>query len=105
MSVLPKPAPTLIDLQRQRTTILALAERYGVTNIRIFGSVARGEATTESDIDFLVTVKEGVSMFDLVGLWLDLRELLGYEVSLVTDDDTPRQEHFMQRITDDLISL
>jgi predicted nucleotidyltransferase len=49
--------------------------------VRVFGSVARGEATPESDVDLLVQMRDGASMFDLVGLWLDLQDLLGCEVS------------------------
>jgi hypothetical protein len=73
--------------------------------VRVFGSVARGEATLESDIDLLVTVKDGASVFDLVGLWLDLQDLLGREVSLITDDLEPRRERFMHRISQDVVPL
>ena len=89
----------------KRQEILALVEQYGAYNVRVFGSVARGEAGPDSDIDLLVSVREGVSMFDLVGLWLDLQDLLGCEISLVTDDDHPRQERFMQRIQSDAVNL
>ncbi len=47
---------------------MRLANRYGAFNVRVFGSVARGEANTDSDIDLLISAREGVSMFDLVGL-------------------------------------
>ena len=87
----------------KREDIIRLAEKYGATNIRVFGSVARGEATLESDVDFLVTVKERVSVFELVGLWLDLQDLLGHEVSLVSDE-TP-DARFMKRVLQDAITL
>ncbi len=70
----------------QRKAILHLAEKYGASNVRIVGSVARGEATPTSDVDILVTFPVNKSVFNLVGLWLDLTELLEHEVSLLTDD-------------------
>lgn len=94
---------TLNELRQYKDEILRLAEQHGATNLRVFGSVARGESTPESDIDLLVTAKTGVSMFDMVALWLDLQELLGCEVSLITDgiDDT----RFLQRIQADAVPL
>lgn len=69
----------------KRDAILQLATRYGASNVRIFGSVARGEARPDSDVDFLVSFPPDRSIFDLVGLWLDLQDLLGREVDLSTD--------------------
>ena len=97
--------PTLTDLRAKRDEILQLAQQYGVYNVRVFGSVARGEATTDSDIDLLVSAHEGVSMFDLVGLWLDLQDLLGRKISLVTDDDHPQREGFMNKVREDAVAL
>jgi uncharacterized protein len=54
-------------------------------NVRIFGSVARREANEQSDIDFLVDLEAGRSLFDLGGLLVDLEELLGYPVDIVTE--------------------
>jgi len=96
---------SLDDLRRQRQAILELAEKYGAYNVRVFGSVARGEATPESDVDMMVATREGVSVFDLVGLWLDLQELLGREVSLITDNDDPRRERFMRSVLKDAVAL
>lgn len=76
---------TLADLQAIREEIFALAARHGADHVRVFGSVARGEATANSDVDFLVRFREGSSIFDQVGLWLDLKDLLGREVDLVAD--------------------
>lgn len=98
------PNLTLDDLRAHRAEILALADRYGAYDVRVFGSVARGEATTH-DVDFLVTFREGASIFDQVGLWLDLQDLLGCEVDLITDDDHPRRERFMRRVREDAVSL
>lgn len=72
-------------LKQNRQKILSLAERRGGTNVRIFGSVARGEEGQNSDIDFLMTFREGATLFDRGGLVVDLRELLGCDVDVVSD--------------------
>ncbi|MBL8134687.1 MAG: nucleotidyltransferase family protein [Anaerolineae bacterium] len=69
----------------KRDAVLKLAEQYGATNVRVFGSVARGEAREDSDVDFLVEFRAGSSLFEVVGLWVRLKELLGREVDLSTD--------------------
>src|SRR5687768_10048135 len=70
----------------KREAILKLAQQYGASNVRVFGSVARGEARPDSDVDFLVNFPSDRSIFDLVGLWLDLKDLMGREVDLSTDE-------------------
>lgn len=100
-----KAPPTLENLRTQRNAILRLAEQYGVFNVRVFGSVARGEATAASDVDILVSARSGVSVFDLIGLWLDLQDLLNHDVSLVTDDENPRRERFLQRALKDAVLI
>jgi len=72
-------------LKSKREEILRLAAKYGARNVRIFGSVARGEDEGGSDVDFLVEMEQGRSFLDLVGLWQDLQELLGREVDVITD--------------------
>ena len=75
-----------LDVMRShRNDILKLVDEYGAMNVRVFGSVARGDATPDSDIDLLVTVKPGTTIFDLVALWQDIQELLGSNVSLASD--------------------
>lgn len=69
---------------QKRPEILALADRYAIKNIRIFGSVARREATTKSDIDFLVEIEPGRTLFDLGGFAYDLEHLLGRPVDVCT---------------------
>lgn len=73
------------QIQLHRKQILRLAKRYGVTEMRVFGSVARGEDTPYSDVDFLVEMEPGRSLFDLGGLLMDLEKLLGCEVDLLTE--------------------
>jgi predicted nucleotidyltransferase len=72
-------------LQQNREQILKVAERYGAYNVRVFGSVARGEADDASDIDFLVNLEAGRSLMDLGGLLYDLQNLLGVPVDVVTE--------------------
>jgi predicted nucleotidyltransferase len=64
----------------QRDEILEIAAQYGAHNVRIFGSVARGEARPDSDLDLLVDMESGRSLFDLAGLLYDLRKFLNREV-------------------------
>ncbi len=71
-------------LRIKRVEILRLARKYGAQNVRVFGSVARGEADEQSDIDFLVDMEPGRSLLDMGGLLMDLRDLLGREVDVVT---------------------
>lgn len=71
-------------LQEKREDILHIATKRGATNVRIFGSVARGEDDERSDIDFLVDMEPGRSIFDLGGLLMELQDLLGHQVDVVT---------------------
>jgi uncharacterized protein len=76
-----------IDIVRQkREHIISIAARHGAKNIRVFGSVARGEASETSDVDFLIDLEPGRSLFDLIGFLQDLEELLGKKVDVVTED-------------------
>lgn len=72
-------------IKQKREEILHIAERYGGRNVRVFGSVARGEADEQSDIDFLVDMEPGRSLLDLGGLLMDLQEALGCNVDIVTE--------------------
>lgn len=69
-------------LQGKRDAILKLAAQYGASNVRVFGSVARGEATQDSDIDFLVDFKPGYRLWDHIGLKQDLEALLSRKVDV-----------------------
>lgn len=73
-------------IKSNRDEILAIANRHGARKIFIFGSVARGEARPDSDIDFLVEMEPGSSIFDLGGLLFDLQQTLGVNVDVVTTE-------------------
>ena len=69
----------------KRDAILAIAARHGASNVRVFGSVAEGTAGEASDVDFLVDLEPRRSLFDLGGLLMDLQDLLGRKVDVVTE--------------------
>ena len=72
-------------LKQKREQVLETAAHYGAYNVRVFGSVARGEADEASDIDLLVNLEAGRSLMDLGGLLYDLQILLGTNVDVVTE--------------------
>ena len=78
-----------MTLEELRTTkrdeILLVAARRGARNVRVFGSVARGDSDARSDIDFLVDLEPDRSLFDLSGLLMDLEAVLHSEVDVVTE--------------------
>jgi predicted nucleotidyltransferase len=76
--------PSIAMLRSKRTDILALAERYGAYNVRIFGSVARGEARAGSDVDLLAEFHPH-SLLDRIALMQALSDLLGFNVDVVQE--------------------
>jgi predicted nucleotidyltransferase len=77
------PLQELVRVRRE--DILQTAAQYGASNVRIFGSVARGDTDEQSDVDFLVDMEVGRSLFDLGGLLTNLENLLGCSVDIVTE--------------------
>lgn len=73
-------------LRAKRGEILEIAAKHGVSDIRVFGSVARGDATEDSDIDFLIEVGGPTAPWFPGGLVMDLEELLGRHVDVVEQD-------------------
>lgn len=94
---------TLADLRSKRDAILRLAAQRGATNVRVFGSVARGEARQTSDIDFLVDFREDTTIWDVIGLWQDLGDLLECDVDVVTEAALKRQ--IKPHVLKDAVSL
>jgi hypothetical protein len=95
--------PTLAELRAKRADILAIAADYGAYNLRVFGSVARGTATENSDIDFLVDFQTGATIWDAVALWRALAHLLKHPVNVIAEE--PPLDDFMQNALKDAISL
>lgn len=77
-------APELVRLRARRAEILRVARAHGASNVRVFGSVARGTARPESDIDLLVDFEPGRTLIDHVALWRDLEALLGRRVDVLS---------------------
>lgn len=73
------------QISDRRDEITEIARRHGASNIRIFGSVARGDADSMSDVDFLVDLDRGRSLLDLGGLLIDLQTLLERPVDVITE--------------------
>jgi uncharacterized protein len=90
-------------LKRKRATILRIAERHGAYNVRVFGSVVRGETGPDSDIDFLVDMRPGRSLLDLGGLWWDLHLALGTEVDVVTEKGL--RQRIRDRVLQEVVPL
>ena len=90
-------------LRERREEILHCAERYGAGNVRVFGSVARGEVGPQSDVDFLVEFAPGRSLLDHGGLLMDLQELLGCEVDVVSE--SAMRPRFRERVLKEAVPL
>lgn len=73
------------SIEANREAIIKAATEHGVTNVRIFGSVARGDARPDSDLDVLVDLQPGRNLFDLGGFLMDLQDIMGRPVHVVTE--------------------
>lgn len=90
-------------LRQEREEILAIATRYHADNIRLFGSVARGEDRSDSDIDFLVDFQPGSTLLDQVALIDELSNKLGRKVDVVSSRALNR--HLSQKIQQEAVAL
>lgn len=90
-------------LREKRKEILDIAREHGAYNIRVFGSVARGEADDRSDIDFVVDMEPGKSLLDLGGLLMDLQDLLHRRVDIVTERGL--RERIRHRVLKEMVPL
>lgn len=91
----------LLDAKREE--ILRLAARHGARRIRVFGSVARGDADMSSDVDFLVEMEPGRSLLDIGGLLMDLQNILGPTVDVVTEKGL--RERIRDRVLREAVAL
>ncbi len=94
---------TLQQLLKKKRQIIQIAKGYGASNVRVFGSVARGEAKKKSDVDILVDLEPGRSLFDLGGLLMDLQDLLGCKVDVVTEGCL--REKIRDKVKKDAVAL
>jgi predicted nucleotidyltransferase len=86
----------LESLRRYRREIFELAARHGARNVRLFGSIARGDDHEESDVDLLVDIEPGRTLLDVIALEEDLQQLLGRSVEVLTEGGL--SPHLQQRI-------
>lgn len=91
------------EIIAHREEILKIAARYGARNVRVFGSLARGEAGPESDVDLLVDLEPVRSLLDLGGLLMDVEALLGREVDVVTEKGL--RPRIRQRVLEEAVPL
>jgi predicted nucleotidyltransferase len=94
---------TLEQLRQRRVELFTIAARRGVKGLRVFGSVARGEDTQASDIDFLVEMEPGRSLLDLAGLQEDLSKTLGRPVDVISERGI--YPYLRDRILNEAVSL
>lgn len=94
---------TMDALRAKREEILRLARQWGARDVRVFGSVARGDAGPSSDVDFLVEFEAGRSLLDHGGLLMDLQELLGCEVDVVSEGGM--RSRFRDRVLKEAVPL
>ena len=94
----------LIELRQQyRDAILSAASRNGVRNVRVFGSVARGDEKPDSDIDLLIDLEPGRTLFDHGGFLMDVRDLLNREVDVVTENGL--RKRIREQVLDEAVPL
>jgi len=90
-------------LREKREEILQIAARHGARNVRLFGSVVRGDADPQSDVDVLVDFERGRSLFDHAALMLELEALLGCKVDVVTERGL--RERIRDRVLKEAVAL
>jgi hypothetical protein len=90
-------------LKEKREEILAIAAKHGAYNVRVFGSVARGEATDKSDVDFLVEIEQGRTLFDRIALMQELEDFLGRKVDVAKPENL--HSYIRDRVLQEAISL
>jgi uncharacterized protein len=90
-------------LQDNREEILRIAATHGAQNVRVFGSVSRGEAGSKSDLDLLVKLESGRSLLDLIAIKQELEDLLGREVDVVTEDGV--SPYIREQVLKEAVSL
>lgn len=91
------------SLSNKRDEILRITAAHGARNLRVFGSVSRGDANDKSDIDLLINLEPGRTLLDIVAIKQDLEDLLGCKVDVVTEDAV--SPYIREQILKNAISL
>lgn len=94
---------TLNTIRARRQEILEIARRYGAQDVRVFGSVARGDLHDSSDLDLVVRFEPGRSLFDHGGLVMDLRDLLGIKVDVISEGGL--RDRFRKHVLSEAVPL
>lgn len=94
-------------LRQTAPQLMKIAKRYGISKIYVFGSVARGESTAQSDVDFLVEMEAGASLFGVAGFNFEMEKLLGVRVDVVPKSVFPQidDQEFVKRIQKEAVVL
>ena len=92
-------------LQQLREEILQIARKHNAEKVYVFGSCARKEETPESDVDFVADFKEHSTLFNVVGLELDLADLLGCSVDVVTLRRLQKDDEFSKNVKKEMLEL
>jgi len=94
-------------LRQTAPQLMKIAKMYGISKIYVFGSVARGESTAKSDVDLLVEMEKGASLFGVAGFNFEIEKLLGVQVDVVPMSLLPqvRDQEFVKRIQKEAVSL
>jgi predicted nucleotidyltransferase len=92
-----------VALPAIREDVQRIAAAHGADNVRVFGSIGRGEQDASSDLDLLVDMAEGRSLFDLIALSNDLEESLGVDVDVVTEASL--SPYIRDRVLDEAVAL
>jgi predicted nucleotidyltransferase len=96
-------SPSAVAMPAAREDIRRIASAHGAGNVRVFGSTGRGEQGPASDLDLLVDMAEGRSLFDLIALSNDLEESLGVDVDVVTEASL--SPYMRDRVLDEAVAL
>lgn len=97
----------LEDVKRHQDQLNKIASKYGITRILLFGSVARGESTTRSDLDFLVEMHEGASLLGIGGFAYEVEQIFGVPVDVIPISVLPslNDADFVQRIQSEAVPV
>jgi len=94
---------TLQEIRKYKNQIIAIGNQFGITNIKVFGSTVREESDQSSDVDLLVEVQSGRTLFDLGGFQMAIKDLINRDVDIVTDNGL--RDRIKQTVLDEAVEL
>ncbi|NMB53994.1 MAG: nucleotidyltransferase [Leptolinea sp.] len=95
------------QIRKLSPQLYTIARKFGIARISIFGSIARGDSSQKSDVDFLLDIKEGASLFGIAGFTYEAEKILGISVDAVPRELLSRlnDEHFVNNLLRDSLPL